>query len=206
MARVIFSPMISSLSGKVADAVFARWKGINYIRSRVIPANPQSDLQTAQRLALAHTLTMWQSIKAWATKHWDHYAEGYAKSGYNRYMEDNILDVKAAVAGQITPYNKDYIKVTYLDIVAGTAGQIVCTWTNVTGISGKDWLTTHWRKTETLKEEYAWTLDSDTDITDGTVTIDGLADGEEYEVAIFAADGSPAGFQESLNKVLAAGV
>ncbi|GAJ20648.1 unnamed protein product, partial [marine sediment metagenome] len=38
MARVLFTPMIAGLSGKVSDAVFARWKGRYYVRTRVIPA------------------------------------------------------------------------------------------------------------------------------------------------------------------------
>ncbi|MBA7634095.1 hypothetical protein ES703_41674 [subsurface metagenome] len=203
MAKVIYSPLISSLRGKVADAVFAVWKGIAYVRERVIPANPRSDLQVAQREALANTLTMWQSIASWAQQIWNTYAEGYAKSGYNRYMEDNILHVKAAEAGHITPTNPDYVKIAAMAAAAGAAGEIDCTWTNAGGVPGTDWVTVHYRKTQADAEVYAWTWDSDTDPTLETMTITGLDTGEEYEIAVHASTGPVA--QASYNEMLNAG-
>ncbi|MBA7698667.1 hypothetical protein ES703_107347 [subsurface metagenome] len=205
MARVTYSPLIVEMSGKCADAVFSRWKGIDYVRSRVTPANPRSDLQTAQRDALKHTLTMWQSIKSWAKAPWDFHATGYALSGYNRYMDANILLVKARTAGVLTPYNAKYIKISAMAVVAGGAGEFTCTWTNVAGVPGTDFVTTHYRKTQTDAEEYAWTWDADTDPSLETRTITGLDTGEEYEVALYASDASPDGWQQSYNEILAAG-
>lgn len=204
-ATVIFSPIISSMSGKVADAVFSKWKGINYIRERVIPSNPQSDLQTAQRLALARTLTMWQSVKSWAKTVWNHYATGYAKSGYNRYMEDVILHTKAGTAGHLTPFNPAYIKISTQAAVAGAAGIITISWTNLSGVSGVDFMQNWVRKTQAGAEEYAWTSSGGPDITAETYDILGLDTGEEYEIAFFACTEGVAIAQESFNKVLLAG-
>lgn len=205
MARVTFSPLIVEMSGKVADAVFSRWKGIDYVRSRVTPANPQTALQTAQREALANTLTMWQSIKSWAKAIWDHYAEGYAWSGYNRYMDYHILLTKAGTAGKITPANPDYVKISAEAIAAGGAGEITCTWTNDTGVHDVEHVYFFYRKTETASEEYAWTSDGAHAIDEETHTITGLDTGEEYEVAMFAAIVNKSLCQEAFNKVLVAG-
>lgn len=205
MARVTYSPLIVQMSGTTGDAVFSRWKGINYVRSRVIPANPQTPAQTKQRDALSHTLDMWQSIKAWGKGVWDYFATGYALSGYNRYMAENIEKVRDLEASVLTPENVDYVKISTMAIAAGGAGEIDCTWVNLSGVPGKDWVTVHYRKTETLKEEYAWTWDSDTDPSLQTVTITGLTTGEEYEVTIHASDASPHGAQASFSKLLNAG-
>lgn len=205
MARVTFSPLIAGMRGKTAGVVFSVWKGIAYVRSWVIPSNPQSDDQTAQRNALKHTLTCWQSIKSWAKRVWDPYGTAYQMSGYNSYIRRNIKAVKAGIAGLITPYNADYIKIGTMAIAGSGADAVTCTWVNSTGVSDKDWVTACYRKTETLKEEYAWTVTEDTDVTLETLTIEGLDAAEEYEVAMFCGDGSPGGTQEGFNKILVAG-
>jgi len=41
--------ILGSITGKVGNVVGASWKGINYIREYVIPANPNTDAQKAER-------------------------------------------------------------------------------------------------------------------------------------------------------------
>lgn len=205
MARVTYSPLIVEMSGKCADAVFSRWKGIDYVRSRVTPANPRSDLQTAQRDALKHTLTMWQSVKGWAKAVWDKYAKGYALSGYNRYMDDNILHVKAAEAGHLTPYNPDRAALIDAAAVAGGAGIITASWTARTGAGGSDYVDCWYRKSETESEEYAWTFHGQVMESAATYSYSALDTGEEYEVAFTGVNISTGEYCESFNKVLLAG-
>lgn len=205
MARVTFSPLITEMSGKCGDAVFSRWKGVAYVRERVTPANPRSDDQKAQRAALTHTLTMWQSIKSWAKAVWDRYASGYAKSGYNRYIEDNIKLVKTLAAGFITPYDGDYVKISDMDAAAGGAGEITLTWTNDSGVSDTDFVHVFYRKTETDAEEYAWTHLGAYDVILETGVITDLSTGEEYEVALFCSTADYAACQQSYNEILLAG-
>jgi len=54
----IKSGILGRVSGAVGNVVGGSWKGIGYIRERVIPANPRSPAQTANRLALA-LCTFW---------------------------------------------------------------------------------------------------------------------------------------------------
>ena len=191
--------------GSVGDTVFSIWKGIHYIRSRIVPSNPQTDLQTAQREALAHSLTMWQSVKTWAKAVWNHYATGYAKSGYNRYIEDNILLVKAAVAGVLTPFNAAYIKVSAMAATQGGAGEIACSWVNDTGVGGTDQLAFYTRKTETGDEAYAWTSHGNCAPEAEFFTLAGLDTGEEYEVGFFCKTIIAGTAQMSHNELLLAG-
>lgn len=41
--------ILGAITGKVGNVVGASWKGINYIREYVIPANPNTDAQKAER-------------------------------------------------------------------------------------------------------------------------------------------------------------
>lgn len=56
MARVTGPLMSVDASGKVADSiVFSKWKGINYVRQWLKPANPQSADQGDQRIVIGGT-------------------------------------------------------------------------------------------------------------------------------------------------------
>ena len=70
------------------------WRGINYIRERVIPHNPKSTAQTAIRGVLTDGVSKWrfglitQNNKNW----WNTYARGLGESGFNRYMRKYLED------------------------------------------------------------------------------------------------------------------
>jgi len=56
MAKVTGPLMSMDASGKLGDAiVFSKWKGINYVRQYVIPANPEDPDQGDQRIVLGGT-------------------------------------------------------------------------------------------------------------------------------------------------------
>ena len=109
MAKVT-GPLLSlDASGSVASTMtFSRWKGINYVRQRVIPTYSNTALQAAIRL-----LTK-DASKAWATDAlvgttqidaayklaYDTAASGNAYSGFNLYMRDCVaLNGGSAYAG-----------------------------------------------------------------------------------------------------------
>jgi len=189
MARVQFSPLIVGASGKTGDVVWSKWKGINYIRSRVIPANPRTDDQTAQREALAHALDLWQSIKAWAKKPWDKYATGYAWSGYNRYMDDNIPRAKAATITTHTPVDVDYPGLIDPAIEGPdpTPGPVVCTWTARAEAAANNVVRAYYR----LVATWEWTFSSEVAESVATLNITDLPTGE-YAVQLVPSDTTPA--------------
>jgi len=95
MARVIFSPLISAMSGKTADAVFASWKGIAYVRQHVIPANPRTDAQMAVRYALAECVAIWQALSTLICAAYDAGADELSISGYNDFVGRNRAPLQA---------------------------------------------------------------------------------------------------------------
>lgn len=96
MARVTFSPLIADIRGKTADAVFASWKGRNYVRQRVIPANPQTAAQTLVRNSLAECVAIWQQLPAALQTGYETAAANLNISGYNDMVGRNRAVLQAA--------------------------------------------------------------------------------------------------------------
>jgi hypothetical protein len=132
MAKVMFSPIIVSISGKVADAVFARWKGRNYIRSRVVPANPRSTAQMVVRNSMARAVSLWQSLYAALKTAMDVYAAGYRMSGFNWMVSQNRKDEETHDSNAITPANPLIDGAATFTPITGAAGIITLDWTGGT--------------------------------------------------------------------------
>jgi len=84
-------PLFSvTASGTLYNAVvFSNWKGLPYVRSRVIPANPRTDDQISIRKTLTAGVSTWQDdaqVPAASKQSWDYYASGTGMSGFNRYI------------------------------------------------------------------------------------------------------------------------
>jgi hypothetical protein len=131
MARIGFSPLIVSASGKVGDTVFSRWKGRSYIRSRVTPANPETTDQVDWRARLAACVARYKELAADIKLRWDEYASPYQMSGYNQWVNYNNkgMEKAASPAPVYTPPNPDVAGPTDAAPVTGSgAGEIVVTW------------------------------------------------------------------------------
>jgi len=91
----VTGPMFSlTASGTIGDVItFSNWKGLAYVRSRVIPANPKTDNQTSIRNTMTAGVSAWQdegSVPAASQASWDYYASGTGMSGFNRYIKKFI--------------------------------------------------------------------------------------------------------------------
>lgn len=82
------SGILGKISGKVGNVVGASWKGIAYIRAYVIPANPDTEQQKAQRalfsdlVALAHA-----ALGGIIQVFWDPFLRGI--SGWSHFIGVN---------------------------------------------------------------------------------------------------------------------
>lgn len=126
MARIFLSPLIVDIRAKQKDTVFSKWKGINYIRSRVVPANPQSTAQTEVRDALTHLVDAWPLLNAAVKLNLDYFTVGRNKSGFNQYVGTNVPILRAGNPPQLTEDN-GYTKLTAWSGAAGGAGQVTLT-------------------------------------------------------------------------------
>jgi len=89
MAKISLSPLVVDIRNKVADMVFSKWRGINYVRSRVTPSNPNTQAQQDVRNSLARCVDMWQGLTAVWKAGWAYVASGKSYSGYNRMCSEN---------------------------------------------------------------------------------------------------------------------
>lgn len=119
MARIYLSPLIVDIRNKQSDTVFSKWKGINYIRSRVVPHNPKSAAQVAIRDALAELVALWQDCYASVKLNWDEWASGRDYSGFNKFIGKNVLKERDDLLLEITQ-EVGFTKLTAFDVTEGT--------------------------------------------------------------------------------------
>jgi len=85
----IFNGILGGFSGKVGPVVGAAWKGIQYMRAYVIPANPNSDAQIVQRGKMAACVAMGRKLLATLLNiYWDPFVSGM--SGFNKFISLNL--------------------------------------------------------------------------------------------------------------------
>lgn len=87
----VYGPMMSmDASGSIADAItFSKWKGRNYVRQRVVPANPQSGPQTGMRAMLSFLSKQWTNLSAAEKADWLTRAQATIISNFNAYTSYN---------------------------------------------------------------------------------------------------------------------
>ena len=77
-------------SGTLAGAItFAKWKGRNYVRERVIPSNPRSGGQTGMRAMMKFLSQQWAGLSAPNKATWETIADANNYSPFNAYTSRN---------------------------------------------------------------------------------------------------------------------
>lgn len=81
--------ILSKVSGKVAGVVGGTWKGTNYLRELVKPANPNTPLQQAQRGKMSFVVAVARQLVGDVL---NPYLNKFCKtmSGYNWFCKENI--------------------------------------------------------------------------------------------------------------------
>ena len=178
MARIYLSPLIVDIRAKQADTVFSKWRGINYIRSRVIPANPKTDAQVAIRNALKNLVSLWQGAHYSMRINRNGYATGKPYSGFNSFLSDNIVKERD---GNLLVLTKDsgFQKLESLSAGPGSnSGELNISWSPNADSNHRIvimireahsglWVKTHWQT------------------IGNSCTITGLESGKTYEVYAF---------------------
>lgn len=99
MAKVSAPLMSLDASGQVGKAiVFSKWKGVNYVRRHITPANPQSTDQTAIRDLITDASQAWATgatvgavtLDAAYKLAYTTAAAGQPLSGFNLYIRDCV--------------------------------------------------------------------------------------------------------------------
>lgn len=89
---IIKAGILSKVSGKVAGVVGSTWKGQNYLRERVKPANPNTALQQRQRGKMRSVVAYARGILGNVLAIFvDPFCKNF--SGYNWYVKNNIAKI-----------------------------------------------------------------------------------------------------------------
>ena len=101
MCAKVTGPLLSlDASGSVASTmVFSRWKGINYVRQRVIPTYSNTFKQNAIRSLITDATQAWKSgdtvgtvvINSTYKAAFDVAAAGLAMSGFNLFIKNCVV-------------------------------------------------------------------------------------------------------------------
>lgn len=135
---VINQGILGGFSGKVGPVVGGKWKDVDYMRSYVIPANPNTAGQQAVRSKFSALVALSKQIlTAILQAFWDpHYSD---MSGYNAWISknyplsdgDGVIDSTAIMSeGGVEGF--DMLACTY-----NTAtGQVIASWADNSGVNG----------------------------------------------------------------------
>lgn len=87
---ILHNGILGKGTKKIGNIVGANWKNKNYVRSYVIPANPNSDLQKAQRARFKSNVEFVKGILGQIIQP---YVDPFqrAMSGYNYFIKQNIM-------------------------------------------------------------------------------------------------------------------
>lgn len=121
------APLLSfGAAGQIGNSmVFSKWKGVSYVRRYVIPANPKTVKQTANRSVFAMLNAAYLYAPAAVKQAFDAYAIGKPMTGRNKFFSDNQrlfgVDPKpAGIDGMImSPGNGGGLPPTGLTLVGG---------------------------------------------------------------------------------------
>lgn len=90
MAIVKGPAMSLDASGSLAGAiVFSKWKGRNYVRQLVTPANPKSGAQTGFRQSMKYLSQVWAGLTAGNKATWEDRAADMIVSEFNAFTSYN---------------------------------------------------------------------------------------------------------------------
>lgn len=90
MVKVNAPALSLDASGKLGGAiVFSKWKGRNYVRQLVVPANPKSAMQVSMRAMLKFLAQNWTNTTSGQKATWEDYAAQLIASEFNAFVSRN---------------------------------------------------------------------------------------------------------------------
>jgi hypothetical protein len=123
-------PLLSfGASGAIAKTVvYANWKGRNYVRRYVVPANPQTAEQSKTRDVFAWASSVWKQLGPLTIEPWDRFATGQVLTGRNAFIGKNVNALRgdADLADMIgSPGAKGGLPATSIAAASGVAEIVV---------------------------------------------------------------------------------
>lgn len=95
MAKVTAPFMSFGGRGQIGKAMVAqKWRGVQYVREYVVPANPRTQAQMDIRTLFAYLREMWKLAPAEVLTAWNAFAQGRPFTGMNKFVGENVRVMK----------------------------------------------------------------------------------------------------------------
>lgn len=177
------SPIFSDIRNKLADnVVFSMWKGRPYFRSYVIPANPRSKAQQANRDVFAKLVKRWQEVvgTSEARTAWNQKALEKLILGYNLFLQEGRKSAIEATVSSAWDGSSATIEITYtLGFSASSARIYRYDGTNYTDITPSGGLSA--TPNSTLTDQVSAEGTYEYFIADGDVLVEGDSAPQAYQ-------------------------
>lgn len=127
--KLKYNPIVHDISGKIGGGIYARWKGIPYVRSHTLQRNPATPAQKIVRDKYSLCAYFYKMLSTSTKRFWDAYRPGLAMSGYNHWFTQNRSPSDPYHLNLTAPHNPDIPPIIQLSAVKGPAeGWIELTW------------------------------------------------------------------------------
>lgn len=186
MAKVTAPFLSFDAAGTVGGTITAaKWKGRNYVRQRVTPANPRTAQQTLTRNCFAWASDVWKSAPSLLTAPWELYVKGLvqtARNAFQGYAVSSLREETDLANFIFSPGAKGGPPATAIGLTPGS-GEIAVAITTPTPPTGwtLDAVVAAAIKDQDPQSGVDFTVIADEDAT-GPITLSGLDAGDLYYV------------------------
>ena len=187
MAKI--TGVFTGMKGKLGNAVLQTWKGIQTIRTHVVPSNPQSAAQTTNRTLLTNLVNMFKGIVVdFVRVYWNPFCTSHCTGWGNLIGWNQKIQAGTAIDYELVEITHGYLP--YEQIIAPTydtaTGIVVATWADsgAEGSAPVDLAMIAAFNSDTEKWGFSSTAATRTDETD-TVTIPSGAAVTDITVYLF---------------------
>ena len=103
--KITPSVLVGSMSGTSGGTTASNWKGRQFVRRHVIPHNPKTAAQIAQRALMARMGTWFRSLPATLVTKLNALGSPLAMSDFNVMVKEDLTDLAASEPPEIIPPN-----------------------------------------------------------------------------------------------------
>ena len=105
--KITPSVLVGRMSGTSGGTTASNWKGRQFVRRHVIPHNPKTAAQIAQRALMARMATWFRSLPATLVTKLNELGSPLAMSGFNVMVKQDLTDLAASEPPEIIPPNPE---------------------------------------------------------------------------------------------------
>lgn len=129
--------ILGGISGKIASVVGGKWKGKNYIRSLVTPANPNTVLQQAARANMKAAMNFAKVNNESILKiGYKNIVKGKALSAINRFIKNAVTGRNVITDFGTTPWSEGNVTPPIVSACTHNVGTSITSFTFAPNLSG----------------------------------------------------------------------